>query len=299
MSAIIVAGAGKTYNVLKVIRAQLLLNFCNVSTRRSVTSLIGPHFVPASTTVTTGDFRPERWDLCVGILVERLPIVSSTLTQTEKQFQQYLWCLEYEKSLKSNHELRLEVDLKRAEQLKLGKVERDLDEVTNKQTAHDIEDLYNEEFNKFVMAPRLTEDDKINNLKSIDRCLNDTLYLLIEQKVGHKKEFTVPHGQRQSGENMRQAAERVLFEQCGKDITVRFLGNAPWGYCRYKYSSLKPSKDIQSKGAKLFFYRAVLQDGNATENVSHIPSYQWLKKEELLSTITNRNFLQSLQKFLL
>lgn len=243
----------------------------------------------ASTAATE---KKEKWDLYAGVLVERLPIVSKEFNEIEKEFQQYLWRVEFEKSLKSNHELQHERDLKQAELLKKGQMEVDLDEAVAKQTAQDLKDAYTDELNKFKFAPRTTADDASKNITSHNRCLDQTLYLLVEHKLGSKNHLLLPQGPRVEGETMRQAAERVLREKCGDKLEVQFYGNAPCGFYKYKYPAA--ARD-QSVGAKVFFFRASLKNGNVDKALSS--KYEWLQLADLSGKLTPA-YSESLQKFL-
>ena len=242
---------------------------------------------------TTAVGTQEKWDLYAGVLVERLPIVSKKFNELEQEFQKYLWHVEFEKSLKSKHELQHERDLKQAELFKKGQMEVDLDEAISKQTAQDLKDAYTEELNKFQFASRTTADDKAMKITSTNRCLDDTLYLLVEQKLGSKNHLLLPQGPRLEGETMRQTAERVLREKCGDALNVQFYGNAPCGFYKYKYPVA--ARD-QSVGAKVFFFRASLRAGNVDQSLSK--KYEWLQKEALSSKL-NPSYNESLQKFLL
>ncbi|XP_061388338.1 large ribosomal subunit protein mL46-like [Musca vetustissima] len=235
--------------------------------------------------------KQEKWDLYAGVLVERLPVVSKELNALEKEFQEYLWRVEFEKSLKSDSELQHERDLKQAELLKKGQV--DLDEAASKQTAQDLKDAYTEELNKFEKASRTTADDKANNILSTNRCLDDTLYLLVEQTVGSKKHFLLPQGPRLDGETMRQAAERIVREKCGDQLDLLFYGNAPCGFYKYKYPA---SVRDQSVGAKVFFFRASLKNGNVDKNISK--NFAWMQKDALSTKLNNERYVESVQKFL-
>lgn len=175
--------------------------------------------------------------------------------------------------MKSDHELRHERDLKQAEYLKRGDVDVDLD-AASKQTAQDYEDANIEELKKFQPAPRTTAADKSNNLQSVERKLDQTLTLLVEQNIGSSTFFILPQGERKDGENMRQTAERVLKEKCGDKISVQFYGNAPCGFYKYKYPK-EHRKD--TVGAKVFFYRASFVSGQVDENVAK--KFEWLDKQ--------------------
>ncbi|SPP85250.1 39S ribosomal protein L46, mitochondrial [Drosophila guanche] len=238
----------------------------------------------------------EKWDLYAGVLVERLPVVSKSLSPVEKQFQDLLWRIEFENSLKSDHELKNERELVQAELIKQGKVQVDLDDSMTKQTAQDLKDAYVEELKKFQLGSRTTPDDAANKTSSTDRCLEDTLYLLVQQKLGQQQHMILPQGKRQDGESMRQTAERVLREQCGSELQVLFYGNAPVGYHKYKYPS---NQRAESVGAKVFFYRASLLNGQVWDKKTPAPKYEWLPKAALDGKLTNAAYADSIKKFLL
>lgn len=262
---------------------------------RRLTQISAKHLARAQSTSTAG--AKEKWDLYAGVLVERLPVVSKTLNPLERQFQDMLSHVEYENSLKSDHELKHERDLVQMELIKQGKVQVDLDESMAKQTAQDLKDAYIEELKKFEVAPRTTPDDAANKTTSTDRCLEDTLYLLVQQKLGQQQHLLLPQGQRQEGESMRQTAERVLREQCGNDLQVLFYGNAPVGFHKYKYPSSQRSESV---GAKLFFFRASLRAGNVqgAKDTAAV-QYEWLPKEALSQKLKNAAYADSIKKFLI
>lgn len=247
-----------------------------------------------STNYSTQPQSKEKWDLYASVLVERLPIVSKSLNALETDFQKLLWQTEFENSLKSDHELKHEKELLQAELIKKGEIEIEIDDSTSKQTAQDLKDSYIEEAKKFQLASRETPDDKTNNLKSTKRRLEDTLYLLVEQKVGNHNMFLLPQGIRQDGETMRQTAERVLREQCGEQLNVMFYGNAPCGFYKYKYPNALRGESI---GAKVFFFRTALKSGNVSE--ADKKKFEWLDQVTLEKKLKVPAYSESVQRMLL
>ncbi|EDW76856.1 uncharacterized protein Dwil_GK16633 [Drosophila willistoni] len=258
--------------------------------RRLVQISSKPLTRPQSTTAAK-----EKWDLYAGVLVERLPVVSKSLNPLEQQFQELLWRVEHENSLKSNHEIKHERDLAQAELIKQGKAQVEVDDSAAKQTAQDLKDAYVEEFKKFQLAARKTPDDAANKTDSTDRCLEETVYLLVQQKIGQQQHLLLPQGKRTDGESMRQTAERVLREQCGQNLQVLFYGNAPAGFHKYKYPSNQRSESV---GAKIFFYRASLLSGNVDAKQQPTIKYEWLPKEALSGKFKNTAYAESVNKFL-
>lgn len=198
--------------------------------------------------------------------------------------------IEFENSMKSDYEIRHERDLLMAEKLKKGDVELDLDESV-KQTAQDLKDAYKEELKKFQLASRTTEADAKSDKKSLERSLEQTLILLVEQKVGTQKHFLLPQGLHNDGETLRETAERVVKEQC--DLPVQVYGNSPVGFYKYKYPSDQRKNAV---GAKIFFYRAVLND---TQSQPKATSYEWLTKSEIVAKKLPSEYLKSVQQCVL
>lgn len=194
--------------------------------------------------------------------------------------------------MKSDYEIRHERDLLMAEKLKKGDMELDLDE-TVKQTAQDMKDAYKEELKKFTFASRKTEADSKQETSSIERKLDETLLLLVEQNIGNQKHMLLPQGLRNEGETLREAADRVVKEKCGT-VAAKVCGNAPIGFYKYKYPSEQRKSAV---GAKIFFYRAVLDD--QSNQSQEIPSkYEWLTKSEIPAKLP-AEYLKSVQSFVL
>lgn len=89
-----------------------------------------------------------------------------------------------------------------------------------------------------------------------------------------------------------QTAERVLQDTCGAKIKVKFYGNAPIGFYKYRYPEKLREKGIY--GAKIFYFLAKYIDGDITDNVKH----QWLDYEELEEALPSQ-MQKSISQFLL
>lgn len=235
----------------------------------------------------------EKWDLHAGVLVERHPILTKPLNEIETKFQAMQSQIEFENSLKSDFELRHEKDLILAEKIKKGQMEVDLDDTSAKQTAQDLKDAYVEELKKFQLAPRTTEADKKKDKQATNRDLEDILFLLVDQKLGDKSHMILPQGQWQTGETLRQTAERVLKEKCGENIEVMFYGNAPCGFFKYKYPAAQRKDSV---GVKIFFFRSALKSGNVDKKIAK--KFEWLDKNELGGKL-KKEYAESVQQFLI
>lgn len=171
---------------------------------------------------------------------------------------------------------------------------------TVQQTAQDLKDAWKDELSQYQLNPRLTVADQKNDKQSVNRKLEETLVLLVEQTIGTKNHLLLPQGKRRPDETLRQTAERVLKEKCGPSIDVLFYGNAPCGFYKYKYPI---SEQKEAIGAKIFFFRATYQSGQNLQNDGKqkqiANKYEWLSKEELQAGAVNRSYSENISQFLL
>lgn len=208
-------------------------------------------------------------------------------------FQKTLSQIEFENSLKCDHEIRKEKDKLQQQLIKAGKLEIELDsDARSLQTAQDYEDLNQEELAKFQFASRETEADKKNDVQSVERKLDDTLMLVCAQNIGNANVFLLPQAQRNEGESLRQTAERIVKEKFGSELKVLFYGHAPCGFYKYKYKS---SEKKDAVGVKTFFYRATYSSGEVKDkNVK----FEWLNEEELKKKV-RESYYHSVSQFLI
>nr|CAD7194011.1 unnamed protein product [Timema douglasi] len=239
----------------------------------------------------------KKWDLVSAVCVERKPIVTKNLTPIEEKFSKLLMQVEFEVSLKSDHEVRHEIEVKQEELLKKGDtLEIDLEQA--KQTAQDFEDLCQDELNKFTFSPRTYDTGKEHDHRSILRKLDANLVLLVHQKLGKDFVWVLPQGLRSEGETLHQTAERVLKEHCGDQLNVRFFGLAPCGFYKYKYpKEVQTNSNNTPFGAKVFFFKAQYIAGSVNPS-SSIQDFKWLERKTL-STNLHKDYYKSISLFLI
>ncbi|KAM3626009.1 uncharacterized protein V6R79_021298 [Siganus canaliculatus] len=219
------------------------------------------------------------WTLMAAVCLQRLPVISSECSPIEQHFRQMMHQMELEKSLLSDHELRLLEDAERMSRKQADDYDSDEDEDHGDQEivlAQDLEDSWEQKLKSFQPAPRIRADVDLD-LTSPERCLADSLLLLAEQQVAGKKLWLLPQAQWQEGETLRQTAERALASLPAAGFRATFLGNAPCGV--YKYKLPKAARTETSIGIKIFFFKAVVSEniGPSAPN----SALMWLKKDEL------------------
>lgn len=233
------------------------------------------------------------WDLVGAVALERKPVISPELNALEKKYLEILRAIEVEGSLLSDHELQLIEDKKR-------RVDSDEGVAIKIQTAQDIEDEWTKKAKEFKPASRLTEADSKGDTRTTQRCLDQALLLVVNQKLGKGHRWILPQAVRVDGETMRQTAERALAEVCGPTLDVFFLGNAPAGCYSYNYPPEFQKNGIH--GAKVFFFKAQLRNGalsvNDLKSLTKADDFAWLTYKELSSKMLPR-YCRAVQSFLM
>ncbi|XP_067301281.1 39S ribosomal protein L46, mitochondrial [Pseudorasbora parva] len=248
----------------------------------------------AQTVKTAGATSP--WALHGAVCVQRMPVVSQDRSPIEEEFMELMRQMELERSLLADHEVKLLDDAARMSRKQEEDYDSDEEEdYRDKEivTAQDLEDIWEQKLKEFQPALRSQGDDQ-KDMSSSERCLADSLILLVKKDFGSQKLWLLPQIQWQMGETLRQTAERALASLPGADLKATFLGNAPCGFYKYKYP-----KDIQkegSVGAKVFFFKAVLSSHK------HLPleknSFAWVKKDELQDFL-KPEYLKQVRRFIM
>ncbi|XP_016148203.1 large ribosomal subunit protein mL46 [Sinocyclocheilus grahami] len=235
------------------------------------------------------------WALHGAVCLQRLPVVSQDRSPIEEEFMKLMHQMELERSLLSDHDLRLLEDAARMTRKQEEDSDEEEEDYRDKEifTAQDLEDIWEQKLKQYQPAPRSQGVDE-KGVSSSERCLAESLILLVKKDVGSQKLWLLPQIQWQTGETLRQTAERALASLPGADLKATFLGNAPCGFYKYKYP-----KDIQkegSVGAKVFFFKAVLSSHK------HLPleknSFAWVKKDELQDFL-KPEYLKQVRRFIM
>ncbi|MBN3312343.1 RM46 protein, partial [Atractosteus spatula] len=236
------------------------------------------------------------WRLLGAVCLQRPAVISQERSPIEQRFAELTHQVELERSLLSDHELRLLEDAERMSRKQAEDYDSDEEESSEQDivTVQDLEDSWDQKLRQFEPASRITETDRKNDRSSLHRCLDDTLVLLVQERVGSEELWMLPQAPWEQGENLRQTAERALASRPGSDIKVTFLGNAPCGVYKYKFP--KPMRTESCVGAKVFFFKALLSSGSlpAARNGSHV----WVTKRELQDYL-RPEYLKQVQRFLM
>lgn len=227
--------------------------------------------------------------LYTAVCVERSPVITAPKKQLEQDWTELMHQIEMENSLFCDHELHLKKD--KLAQQKLKPDEEDLS-ATEAQTALDKEDAWDIEFKEFTTVSRTTKADEMNDTKSTERCLDQSLYLLVKQKIEGNDHWVFPQAAWKEGETMRQTAEKALTSVCGK-VEASVQGNAPCAVAKFAHPH--PEK---ANGVKVFFYKSVYKSGDITPNKEVASDYLWVTRNEM-SKYCHHSYYKHMKKCIL
>ncbi|KAI1317104.1 54S ribosomal protein L17 mitochondrial [Mortierella claussenii] len=131
---------------------------------------------------------------------------------------------------------------------------------------------------KVSFNDRTTEADRKNDIKSLERALQRTLYLIVK-KPRDQHAWQFPQGGVHVNENLQEAAGRELQEECGGNMDLWFVGRVPIGH--YNYSLPKDSKGSKIDGTKVFFMKAHIFAGQVQVDNKEIVDFAWVTKQEM------------------
>ncbi|KAK7292733.1 hypothetical protein RJT34_15585 [Clitoria ternatea] len=203
--------------------------------------------------LTRRGFSTSSENLVASVLFERLPVVIPKVDPVVYAFQEFSfrWRQQYER--------------------------RYPDEFLDKSDARGKGDYQID----YVPAPRITEADKNNDRKSLQRALDRRLYLLLYGDAygapSGKPMWHFPEKVYESEETMRKCAESALKSVIGDLSNTYFVGNAPMAHM-----VVQPTEDQSGcTPFKRFFYKSQVIDKDEYD-VGKCKDFVWVTKDELL-----------------
>lgn len=115
------------------------------------------------------------------------------------------------------------------------------------------------------LQPRRTKADEANDQQSLERRLDQPLYLLVKQD----SQWQLPQSSIEEEEVLDQAARRTLRQMCGDQMSVWMVGRGPVGHLN-----------------QTFYLKAHILAGQVqTKN-----EYKWLAKEEIQPLVSSEHW---------
>ncbi|RUS31697.1 39S mitochondrial ribosomal protein L46-domain-containing protein [Jimgerdemannia flammicorona] len=121
---------------------------------------------------------------------------------------------------------------------------------------------------KIEYAERITEADRVGDMKSLDRALQRSLYLVVK-KPREQHAWQFPQG-----------------GECGPDMDVWFVGRTPIGHYKYIFPDDYVAKDPKANGARVFSMKAHIFAGQVRPDNDEVVDFAWVTKQELKEYVT-------------
>lgn len=228
----------------------------------------------------------KKWRIDTAVCLERYPRIVREKTPFEKKYDIFKATIALEKSSYSQLEFDQEKEL-----ADLQKKKSKSDE-NNFMASFEVS---TEEV--FTTADRITSADVAKDYKSLRRCLQEKLFLLVKLK---RKDFPwrMPQTTLGAGESIRQGAQRALKDVVDTASTeTYFIGNAPSCVQTYEFNSSYVAKD-NTTGTKVFFLRSALVSPLASLTLdSSYDDYAWLTRDEIQQYVSPA-YYDCIKKFL-
>ncbi|KAM0917650.1 hypothetical protein ACQ4PT_009131 [Festuca glaucescens] len=132
----------------------------------------------------------------------------------------------------------------------------------------------------YVPAPRITEADKANDRKSLQRALDNKLYFLLYGKTfgapDGKPIWHFPEKVYENEDTLRLCAESALKSVLGGLGNTYFVGNAPMAHMEAEQTG-----DSSVPSLKRFFFKSQVI-GTRKLDIGKCEDHVWVTKDELL-----------------
>lgn len=132
-----------------------------------------------------------------------------------------------------------------------------------------------------VALSRVTEADRENDTKSLNRKLDRTLYLLLK-KPRTEHAWQLPQGPVGANELLHESSSRILATLAGKNMNTWSVGRVPVGHLNYQYKS--PQLGFQ--GNKVYFMKSRIFAGQCQpQKGAGVEDFGWFTKEEVAERV--------------
>ncbi|PQE03592.1 Ribosomal L46 protein [Rutstroemia sp. NJR-2017a BVV2] len=151
------------------------------------------------------------------------------------------------------------------------------------------EEVGGEEVQGIEVYPRETEADRKGDMRSLERRLAETLYLVVKGGREGENAWGFPRGELLGREMLHTAAERILHQTAGTNMNTWIVGHVPIGF-----STIEPSQKFSRKGEKVFFMKGRIMAGQVDlkGNEMGVTDWKWVTRGELQGLVTPRYYSQ-------
>ncbi|KAI8634989.1 39S mitochondrial ribosomal protein L46-domain-containing protein [Xylariaceae sp. FL1651] len=142
---------------------------------------------------------------------------------------------------------------------------------------------------------RITEADKTNDIRRLDRKLDRTLYLIVQRTDG---QWLFPTEDVPTDEHLHETAARALELAAGVNMNTWLVGRVPVAHL-VKQPQFNEDTSLKQRGEKVFFHKGRIMAGQADlkDNRMGLKDFNWLTKEEL-KTKLDRDYFHAVRNMM-
>ncbi|KAI0180906.1 39S mitochondrial ribosomal protein L46-domain-containing protein [Hypoxylon sp. FL1284] len=135
---------------------------------------------------------------------------------------------------------------------------------------------------------RVTEADKTNNVRRLDRQLDRTLYLVVQGSDG---KWQFPSEDVPTDEQLHETAARALESAAGVNMNTWLVGRVPVAHL-VTQPEFNEDTSLKQRGEKVFFLKGRIMAGQADLNGNTLgyTDFNWLTKDELKEKLSEDYF---------
>ncbi|KAI1355810.1 39S mitochondrial ribosomal protein L46-domain-containing protein [Xylaria sp. FL0043] len=135
---------------------------------------------------------------------------------------------------------------------------------------------------------RITEADKTNDIRRLDRALDRTLYLIVQRTDG---QWQFPTEDVPTDEHLHETAARALEMAAGVNMNTWMVGRVPVAHI-VKQPEFNEDTSLKQRGEKTFFHKGRIMAGQADlkDNKMGLKDFNWLTKDELKAKLDRDYF---------
>ncbi|KAF9911363.1 54S ribosomal protein L17 mitochondrial [Linnemannia zychae] len=247
---------------------------------------------------STKDLIINNQRIVAGAVVSRQPLILRDLTPFEKEYFLYQKNLERDHAAAFGAEFYFKKGSVAERRWKQQEAERQAQQASgssagakgskSSKAGAEVQDEVTEEDRvaaleaKIQFNDRITDADRKNDVRSLERALARTLYLIVK-KPRDQHAWQFPQGGVRVCENLQEATGRELSEECGSNMDLWFVGRVPIGHYQYNFPKdfVAKSDAPTVKGAKVFFMKAHIFAGQAQVDNKEVVDFAWVTKQEM------------------
>ncbi|XDG01161.1 hypothetical protein ABKA04_000776 [Annulohypoxylon sp. FPYF3050] len=135
---------------------------------------------------------------------------------------------------------------------------------------------------------RITEADKTNDVRRLDRKLDRTLYLIVKGSDGV---WQFPAVDVPTDANLHETAAKALESAAGVNMNTWMVGRVPVAHM-VKKPEFNEDNSFKQRGEKIFFLKGRIMAGQADlkGNKLGLTDFNWLTREELKEKLSEKYF---------